>query len=148
MSRDPATRPSDDELRDEYGPRDRLELEAAARAVHGHRERAGELEALDGLSNFERALAEQAYRHARQELLDWLKEIVGPTAATVSADALRHALDHPRGGRAAFGPQRPPLLGPQYVTAEEHRAAEIVGSARRLANAYERDQRLAQERSS
>jgi hypothetical protein len=116
------------------GPRDEEEATDVARALYQRRELQEQLDRLDALTPFERALAERAARAARDAVISGIERIIGHTAETISAPALRQSLQH-LSARLDF--ERPRVPGFDFRSEPRVRAAELVAGAVRQAEAEE-----------
>lgn len=112
-----------------HGPQNDEEALDVAHALVRRREIAADIELLDALTPFERALADRAARAARDAVISSIERAIGHAAETLSASSLRHTLTH-ASARLDFGPSPAFGFGP---AADRVRAAELVRGAHKQA---------------
>lgn len=112
------------------GPRNEEEATDVARALMLRRERFADMERLEGLTPFERALADRAAHAAAQSVVRAIEAVIGRAAETVSAGALREALAHTGPGLdfkpagRSFGVMTPGRVRAAGLVADAAREAE------------------------
>jgi hypothetical protein len=121
----------------ENGPRTEDEAHAVAWTLVDKRQHTEALQQLDALTRFERILANRAAAEERDHVMAAIERIIGPSAETVNATALRSAL---RALMPAlnFMSEPPNSRYASLRSPGHHAAARVVANAHTSAEEYDR----------